>query len=169
MSLGGYHYHDTTMDADGTHNHGITHGTTLLTNTGTVVWQQGGYHSHVLHNPYAGDHAHSMESVSHTHAISIPVHSHGVTIPDHRHDVSLGDHTHNLVFGIYEGPAPADISVKLDGYNLTSVLGGPFNQNVNDLELSPYVTSAGWHILELGSSSLGRINASLFIQLFMFM
>jgi hypothetical protein len=110
-----------------------------------------------------------MYSVSHPHAVDIPAHSHNVTLPDHRHNISLEDHTHNLVFGIYEGSAPADISIKLDGNNLTSALGGPFNQNMNDLELSPYVTSHGWHILELGSSSLGRINASLFIQLFMYM
>ncbi len=169
MNLSGYHFHDTTMDAGGTHNHGIEHGTTLLTDTGTVTWVQSGYHDHVLHNPYAGDHAHSMFSVSHTHAVDIPAHAHNVTIPDHQHNISLQDHMHNLVFGIYEGPAPADISVKLDGYDLTAALGGPFNQNMNDLELSPYVNSQGWHVLELGSSSLGRINASLFIQLFMYM
>lgn len=169
MNLSGYHFHDTTIDASGTHNHGIEHGTTLLTDTGSVVWVQSGYHNHVLHNRYAGDHAHSMYSVSHTHAVDIPSHSHNVTLPNHRHNISLEDHTHNLVFGIYEGTAPADISVKLDGDNLTASLGGPFNQNMNDLELSSYVTSHGWHVLELVSSCLGRINASLFIQLFMYM
>lgn len=100
---------------------------------------------------------------------AIPSHSHDVTLPDHQHDISLDDHTHGLVFGIYEGSAPADISVYLDGSNITASLEGPFNQNMNDLELSPYITSQGWHSLELGSSSLGRINASLFIQLFMYM
>lgn len=169
MDFGGSHYHDTTMDKEGTHNHGIEHGTTLMTNTGTVTWVQSGYHDHVLHNPYSGDHAHSMYSVSHTHAVDLPNHVHQMTIPDHSHELSIKDHTHNLVFGIYEGASPDDVSVKLDGTDITGSLGGPFNTNMSDLELSAYISSQGWHILELGSSSLGRINASLFIQLFMYM
>lgn len=124
MDMAGYHFHDNTMEKDGTHNHGIEHGTTLITDTGSVSWVQSGYHDHILHNTYAGDHAHAMLSVSHTHAVSLPFHAHNMYLPNHRHMVSLGDHTHNLVFGIYEGTAPADISITLDGTDITAQLGG---------------------------------------------
>jgi hypothetical protein len=161
MNTSGYHFHDNTMDGAGSHNHGIPSGTALLVyGGGSVEWEQSGFHDHVLHNVYAGSHAHSMYSVTHTHAVDMP---------DHTHDLSVSNHTHSLIFGIYEGIAPSDITIKLDGVDLTSSLGGAFNENKNDLILSNYVTTHGWHILEIGSSTLGRINASLFIQLFMYM
>lgn len=86
---------------------------------------------------------------------------------DHNHTVTIPDHTHELIFGIYESTAPTDITITIDGQNVTDNLGGPFNENKTDLDLSPFITSTGWHTLELGSATLGRLNASLFIQVFM--
>lgn len=87
-------------------------------------------------------------------------HIHGVTIPPHEHGIK---------YGIYEGALASNIKVKINGIDRTSVLGGGtgFNADRSDLNITPYLTIGAWNTIELDSSTLGRIDATVFIQALM--
>ena len=99
------------------------------------------------------DHTHN---IGHNHNIE---HVHGIA---HTHNIPA--HTHDIEYGIYEATTPQNVTIAIDGIDRTTALGGPFNSNQANLNLTSLVQLPGWHSLSIGSSRLGRINASLFIQ-----
>lgn len=122
----------------------------------------------------AGDppHIHYFRDVQgHKHLIDIPSHTHivDITIPDHAHDIELPDHTHEIEYGIYKGPVPTELSIKIDGNALpiTDISG-------EDIDIIPYLSKDGdgrvgrgsWHEITITPNNLARISASVFIQCF---
>lgn len=147
----------------GDHNHGIPHGTALRTATdGVVVWNASGGHGHSMLG-----HGHYVNLPEHFHLVSIDSHDHTVTIPNHRHDVTVPAHTHDLDFGIYTSTSATGVTVRINGTNRTSVLGGPFNSSQSNINIAPYLIPGQWNTIELGSTRLGRIDATIFVQAMM--
>jgi hypothetical protein len=152
-----------TMSIEGQHNHGITPGTQLVTaDGGTVTWIASGDHEHKIGFHYhvfsSQPHVHGMD---HTHQMD---HTHGM---DHTHQIPA--HTHDIEFGIFEGPTPSNVVVKVDG-TVVSGLG----TDEQDVDIIPYLAKDGegriqrgaWHTIEIAPNSLGRIVASVNTQIF---
>jgi hypothetical protein len=87
----------------------------------------------------------------------------------HTHDVTLPDHAHSLDFGIYESTGATKVTVKINGTDRTSALGGGtgFDVDKDDLDITPYMQAGQWNVIELGSATLGRIDATVFVQVLM--
>ena len=139
------------------HNHGIGEGTQLaLYGGGYVTYHafSGGAHTHWLYN-----HTHHLFPNSHAHGMD---HYHGM---EHYHRVY--DHTHDISYGIYISTLATNITIKINGVDRTSELGGPFSSDQVNLNISQYLTIGQWNTIELGSSQLGRIDATVFIQALM--
>ncbi|HEY8889455.1 MAG TPA: phage tail protein [Clostridium sp.] len=100
-------------------------------------------------------------SGNHTH--NGPTHSHQTIISPHNHSVILPLHNHSLQFGIFESTMASAVDVYVDGILRLNNGGLHYNSDQNNLELSPYIQTSGWHVIELSSASLGRVNASLYI------
>jgi len=77
---------------------------------------------------------------------------------------SSNTHEHDITHGIYEGTAATGVKVYVDGTLRLDNGGGGYTADQNGLDLSAWITTGGWHTVELESSQLGRINASLFIK-----
>jgi len=79
-------------------------------------------------------------------------------------------HTHNLSFGIYEAAAfPTNVGLKIDSVDRTTALGGPWNPtagspSVLNLDLTEYITTIGYHTLELSTDTVGRCIPLLWIK-----
>ena len=109
------------------------------------------------------------EAGYHSHSVDIPSHTHDFTIPDHTHDITLPDHTHEIEYGIYEGPTPTQVTIKVDGNTVPIT-----STSSDDVDLIPYLSKDGggriqrgtWHTIEIIPDDLGRIVASVYIQLF---
>lgn len=80
-----------------------------------------------------------------------------------------GDHVHDIVYGIYEGTTSSGITVKINGVDRTSALGGGtgFDVDKDNLDITPYLQVGQWNVIELGSGTLGRIDSTVFIQALM--
>ena len=154
---------DNVMSTEGQHNHGIPNGTQLLTADGdSVTFVSSGGHDHLLsyhtHNFLSDPHSHGMD---HTHQMD---HTHGM---DHTHQIPA--HSHDIEFGIFEGPTPSSVVVKVDG-TVVSGLG----TDEQDVDIIPYLSKDGegriqrgiWHTIEIAPNSLGRIVASVNTQIF---
>jgi hypothetical protein len=177
----GSHQHE----GAGSHDHG---GTTYggPGNHQHVIYAHG-YHQH----PATGSHSHGSAG-SHSHQQVVPlmrtwdcqdvngrwqnigIGSPATNISDiwtyeaagtHTHTVN--DHTHPISYGIYISTLPTSITVKINGVDRTSALGGPFNSDQANLDISSYLVIGQWNTIELGSSQLGRIDATIFIQALM--
>jgi len=107
------------------------------------------------------NHAHQfMKTIHHKHEIEIDPHSHTIDIPDH---------THGIEYGIYESTMPTNIKVYINGVDYSSYLGatgGYFNVDKPELDITSLLEIGTWNEIALYSSSLGRIDASVFIQAF---
>lgn len=132
-----------TLGQDVFHNHGMNHTHTLSSHTHEMP------HTHTVPS-----HTHGME---HTH--STPNHSHNI---EHTH--TIPNHTHNLTFGIYEGTAATGVTVTINGVDRTAALGGPFNADQSGLDIAQYLVVGQWNTILLGSTQLGRIDATVFLQ-----
>lgn len=153
----------------GEHNHGIPPGTQLMiAGGGAITWVASGYHSHDLPN-----HGHTIEIPDHSHNVVIPDHTHDVSIPAHTHGMDhthiIPAHTHDIQFGIFEGPTPTAVTVRVDG-NVVPGLG----TSADEVDIIPYLAkdSSGriqrgaWHTIEIAPNSLGRIVATVLTQIF---
>ncbi|MNR93704.1 Prophage endopeptidase tail [compost metagenome] len=149
------------------HNHGITPGTRLaIEGGGSVTFEASGGHTHHL----TTDHKHSVTVPSHSHTVTIPAHTHEM---DHTHDMNhtheIPAHTHEIQFGIYEGPTPSAITIKVDG-NIIAGLG----TSGEEIDIIPYLSKddsgriqrGTFHTIEIAPNSLGRIVASVHEQIF---
>jgi len=161
LSWEGSHDHGDT-DSVSNHNHGIPDGTSLATSDGgSVTFVESGGHYHNI--PLDGGHAHSIIS-QHVHDVTIPSHTHSFTVPSHDHDVDIPNHSHGIDYGIYTDTTATDITITINGVDKTSELGGPFTSDQSNIDIKQYLTSGQWNTIELGSSRLGRIDATVFIQ-----
>ena len=147
------------------HNHQLwSDGTTIGSATSF------GSHSHSVSGTTSnttGSHSHSVSN--HSHGVSISSHTHSVNIPNHSHNVDLPNHTHPIQYGIYTGPTPGSVEVKVDG-NVIPGLGTSENEvNIVDyLERTPGGRIVrGWHEVEITPNSLGRVNVAVHIQQFL--
>jgi hypothetical protein len=153
-SIDGDHSHNTNID--GYHVHTLyAHNHTDSVGGGTSYNKDGidtaGEHDHTTNT--GGGHTHALVDVDHSHGMS---HTH--TIPDHVHDLN---------FGIYEGTTPANVTIKINGIDCTAALGGPFNADQTDLNIAPYLVTGQFNTIELGTSRMGRIHATYFVQVLM--
>jgi phage minor structural protein len=127
-------------------------------------------HSHKVSIP---NHTHTVDIPLHTHTVTIPSHTHTVTIPshthgmNHTHNVTIPSHTHTIIYGIYESTVATEITIKINGTDYTSVLGGVFTTDQDNIDISSYLLVGQWNTIELGSSQLGRIDATVFLQVLM--
>jgi phage minor structural protein len=147
----------------GNHNHGIPDGTRLMTaDGGTVTFVSSGAHTHDekfhIHNFQGAPHTHGMD---HTHQMP---HTH-----DMPHTHTIPSHTHDIEYGIFEGPIPTALTVRVDG-NVVPGLG----TSATDVDIVPYLAKdesgriqrGTWHTIEIAPNSLGRIVASVVTQIF---
>lgn len=139
-----------TSGTDG-HDHGIPHGTKLLTKD----------------NVEGGSYVKWVESGDHTHELkfNIPEHSHDFYVPDHRHDFSISNHTHTIKYGIFQDSSnmPSGVNLYINGVKR----GGAYYSGQNGINIAEYLKVDAWNKIELTSTRLGRIDASVFIQALM--
>ena len=130
------HYHNFTITG---HTHKLSHTHSISS------------HRHDMpHTHTVGNHTHKMP---HTHDIG----SHSHNMP---HTHSIPNHTHNINYGIYEGDTPSNaVTVWVDGTQRASASARDANIN-----LSSYITTKGWHTVEVRSTVLKRVSAGLFIK-----
>lgn len=72
-------------------------------------------------------------------------------------------------FGILEDSYPSNVHVIIDGVDITSQIGGPFNPDdsnnfVRDLDITPYVREGGIHELKMTSDTRGRVLPLLWVK-----
>ena len=173
---------DSTMSATAAadaHNHGIPNATLLRRADGgeeTFLTFFGASHSHSLwpHSHATAGHTHGMahdHGMAHTHGIAHDhgmAHNHGMGHDHgmgHTHTVPV--HAHDIVHGIFTGLAAAGVTVAVNGIDRTSALGGPFNADQNNLNIAPFLNVGQWNTVALGSTQLGRVDGSIFIQALM--
>ena len=128
-----------------------------IATTGMVSYEGDHFHNVSIFN---FNHVHNTDIPSHNHSVSVPSHNHSVSVPSHDHSVSVPSHTHGMVYAIYEGSKAQNVDIYVDGV----FRNGSFNTDQNNIELSSFITTSGWHTLELSSTTLGRISASLHIK-----
>ncbi len=127
-------------------------------------------HTHLWSLETAGAHTHGgavTSDGSHTHDGVIGSAAHTHPLPDHGHSLEVDGHTHNITHGIYEGTTASDVTVTINGTDRTAALGGPFNANQSGLDITQYLTATGWNTISLGSATLGRIHATIFLEIYL--
>ena len=141
--------------------HGVQTGTGPATSGHThVVWEGEFTHKHSVtiasHN-HTMAHTHSIDG--HTHGMS---HTHGIDGHTHgmAHNHSVPAHTHGITYGLHENAnANNEVTIFIDGVQRATT--GTKDASVN---LSSWITTKGWHTVELRSTVLKRISASLFVK-----
>lgn len=157
---------DYTID-NGSHSHSYTfsgHNHTVTIN-GTQYTTGYGMQNVTITTTTDGDHTHGL--YMHGHHIVAPPHTHNVTLSPHSHYISIPAHTHPIIYGIYTSTMPANITININGTDRTTTLGGSFNSDQSNINIAPYLVIGQWNTISLGSSQLGRIDASIFIQAFL--
>ncbi len=102
-------------------------------------------------------HTISAAKLEHTHNISIPNHTH--VTPDHNHTVDIS-HDHTPEFGILTKAVPDTwLNIWVDGANVYSV-----DAMRGEVDLSLWITTNGWHTLELRCWDMYRLDANLFLK-----
>lgn len=147
-------------------------GVDVITGWGETEMRDG--HTHLFrdvighkHNISLPSHSHSFSVPSHYHTISIPSHYHTVDIPSHSHSFTVPSHSHPIQHGIYKSTYARQLSVHINGVNRDYELGGKFNVDRHDLNITPYLIKGQWNTIDLYSSQLGRIDATVFVQALM--
>lgn len=139
-------------------------------NVGYIGTYPDGNHYHVVdagYTDWSGDHNHKVDD--HVHYNNLIPHTHDVMIPAHSHGFSIPAHTHQIQFGIYEGPTPNAVSIKVDG----NLIPGT-SASATDLDIIPYLAKDDsgrikrgyWHTISIVPNSLGRVIASVVTQIF---
>lgn len=142
-----------TINSDGSHTHGIS----------------GGEHSHGVTIEHGHTTAYHTHLIDHSHEIEIPNHKHELNLPNHTHEINIPNHTHEIEYGIYQGPRPDNVSIKVDGTEISA--GGTSG---SDIDLIPYLSKDGagkvqrgtWHTIQIAPDKLGRVTANVVTQLF---
>lgn len=136
-------------------------GTLYTAYTDSSSWDLGGAYSLPDIMQLAGTHNHAgAVSNDGQHAHGLVPHQHGITLPNHQH---------NNIHGIYEGTAASNVTVIINGIDRTVALTGSPTINVDQdsLNIAQYLTATGWNTITLTSTILGRIHATLFIEIYL--
>jgi len=160
----------TTTDFDGGHRHSLEineDGQHLHSVEGEFTSLDGSHNHPFSFSDLIEDHVHLVGN--HRHHQNLIPHTHDVEIPNHSHDISLPNHTHDIEYGIFEGPTPTSVTVRVDG----NVIQG-LDTSENDVDIVPYLAKDGdgriqrgtWHTIEIAPNNLGRIVASVVTQIF---
>jgi hypothetical protein len=123
----------------------------MTTNTGSTSAFEGESHNHSYSTP------------EHSHYFSYG-HAHGIEDNGHNHEISIDPHSHDLNFGIKE-QAISDytFTVYVDGNAVVSVINNIENiQGI--IDLTAYITTTGWHTIEIRSTTLKRVSAQVSIK-----
>lgn len=173
----------------GGHSHGMSHthtvkslsevtstpkaGSTSKSNTDTASGSTGsaGAHKHeyIHYHNFAHKHQVTVSMTIPPLSIEIPDHTHTVDIPSHTHSVSVPAHNHQIDFGIYEGARASRASVSVDG---TIVPEEEISKKEIDIvrylekDENGKITRGAWHTIEITPTGLTRIEANLFVQVF---
>ncbi|OME02646.1 hypothetical protein BSK54_10330 [Paenibacillus odorifer] len=163
-----------TYTGSGGHNHGIPAGTVFKDIDGVPrTWVPSGNHSHPISlashdhqmiHTHEMEHTHSMDhthDMSHTHDME---HTHNM---EHTHQIPA--HTHGINYGIYSGPVPTSLKIRVDGNPVPYT-----NINGEDIDIIPYLSKddggrvqrGAWHKIEIAPDSLGRIVSTVVSQIF---
>ncbi|WP_342477778.1 hypothetical protein NYE24_00535 [Paenibacillus sp. FSL H7-0350] len=135
----------------GGHNHGIPAGTVFKDINGVPrTWVP------------SGGHQHQVILDAHSHGITVPSHAHDFTIPPHTHSISMPPHAHGIDYGIYESTFASGVRVVVDGV----IRGSIYNASENNVDITEWIQTTGWHTVELTSTQLGRVNSSLYVKSF---
>jgi hypothetical protein len=104
-------------------------------------------------------------SESHDHYVS-DMHAHGLGITDggsHSHGVTIPAHSHNIDYGIYEEILSSpSVTVQINAATL-----GTYTTNQNDLDIGSYISSSGWYTITFTPNKNIRINANIYIQIYL--
>jgi hypothetical protein len=111
-------------------------------------------HNHTVTGQTAnsgGGQTSSNGSVSHSHTVTVPAHTHGIT------------------YGIYSSGYPTGVEITIDGVNVTTALGGPWNPSALDasevdMDITQYTGSSGSHTIQLTTTGQGRCIPMLIIK-----
>jgi len=109
-----------------------------------------------LSYPNEANHYHLIDSsqMSHGHGMA---HTHST--PNHTHDVNV-THDHTPVYGILEtAKADNNLTVWVDHVNRGSITAEQAT-----IDLTAYVTTPGWHLIELTTSTLKKVTATAFMK-----
>lgn len=122
-------------------------------------------HNHTATIP---SHNHTVTVPSHSHTTTIPAHNHTTTVPEHNHTVTVPEHSHNITYGIYEGPSPTALTLRVDGNIVTGSATSGSKDITNYLakDGEGKITRGVWHTLTITPNALARIIANISIQLF---
>lgn len=121
-----------------------------------------------VHSFSISPHSHIFEVPNHNHTIVLNNHTHSITIQPHTHTVEIPSHGHAIVHDIYEATGKADgIGIIINGIERTLALGGKFYTDENSIDITKYLAVGAWNEIVLTSERLGRIDANIFIQVFM--
>jgi len=72
-------------------------------------------------------------------------------------------HTHDMTYDIYEQAySNPSISIRIDGVDRTSDLGGPFTADAKVIDISDYVTTAGVHVVDIIPNQLIGITGHVY-------
>jgi phage minor structural protein len=121
------------------------------------TYEAEGSHTHTVSN-----HTHSVSDHTHQVSVSIPAHSHGFEIDPHSHPIKHGIFTLDTV--------PSSVTIKVNGNSV------PHTSNIGEsIDLVPYldkdsngdVLRGQYHEITIAPNGLGRINAQVFMQLFL--
>lgn len=156
---------------DGMHTHTVSippHTHDVLSHSHFIDHDHNVYVPPHSHNVNLPDHKHNLTLPDHKHDLKLSDHKHEITIPEHKHDISLPDHTHGILYGIFQGPRPTAVEVRVDG----KVVPG-LRISETEVDIIPYLAKdgdgkiqRGWHTVEITPNTLGRIVASIFTQIF---
>ncbi len=115
----------------------------------------------------------ALSGGSHTHTYSVDDHSHNFSVNHghiafdngHSHSFSTPSHTHGLNFGIMETSVSGNtIEIYID-----DVLRATANDTQGIVNLTTWITTPGWHLIEMRSTTLKRISAQISIKSYIHM
>lgn len=145
-------YNSLTLSSTGTQSAAHTHNFTPSVTTGNVAL------THTLRNDNTGIWSLDDGASRFVGTTNFDAGTTGTQNANHTHTVS-GSST----LGVTEGAVATGVTISFDGLDQTTALGGPFNADVIELNVRPYIgtTQGVWHTIAMTPSGLGRIEAHL--------
>lgn len=151
--------HTHTISISG-HTHTVgnhTHSISLPNHTHTITMPS---HSHTVTIP---EHSHNFTVPAHSHTITMPEHSHSITMPSHSHSITVPAHGHGVIFGILESSVTNNTNeIWINGVKRTTTTSA---QGV--IDITQWITTAGWHNIEIRSTTMKKISASVSVKSYM--
>lgn len=178
------HTHSFTTGAGSSHNHVLTADTGSAGAIQIDVGNPGVSTNQYITAEAAHTHGGTTNAgSSHTHTPTISTasdHTHSITTSNHQHNITVDanttNHTHTFtsastgVGGFIASTRPAGVTVTINGVDRTVALAGPFGTSGTDwnqasLNILPYITTSGWHTIEFGCTTGGRLKSQILLSL----